>query len=102
MIESIDYLDEQNKAEIKAEDNKIMPEPEVEEVKIKKVYLQFDITNQTLVNTLHEIISGYEGKSPVLVQYNKKIYPLGCFVEPSNALVAEISRVIGQSNIKII
>ena len=55
-----------------------------------------------LIDTLNDIISGYPGKSPVLVQYNKKLYPLGLNVEPSNALVAEISRIIGQDNIKII
>ena len=76
--------------------------PKPEQEKIKKVYLQFDITNQALVGTLGEIIAGYPGKSPVLVQYNKKLYPLGFFVEPSNALVAEISRVVGANNIKII
>ena len=104
LIESISYLDE-HKAEnaVPAEQKKaFVSEEKSEDEPIKKVYMQFDISNQTLVNTLSEIISGYAGKSPVLVQYNKKIYPLGCFVEPSNAFVAEISRIIGQGNIKII
>ena len=101
LIESISYLDEQ-KTESPIKTQTIVGAQVEEQAPVKKVYLQFDITNQTLVNTLHEIISGYPGNSPVLVQYNKKLYPLGCFVEPSNALVAEISRVIGQGNIKIL
>jgi DNA polymerase-3 subunit alpha len=105
LIESISYLDEkktENSTQNQETKTALMSEPEPQEEKVKKVYLQFDITNQVLVNTLNEIVSGYEGKSPVLVQYNKKLYPLGCYVEPSNALVSEISRVIGASNIKII
>ena len=104
LIENISYLDEQSaETEVKQETKPVFAqENKVEQVKIKKVYLQFDITNQLLVNTLNEIISGYPGRSPVLVQYNKKLYPLGLSVEPSNALVAEISRIIGQDNIKII
>ena len=72
-----------------------------EQERIKKVYLQFDITNQNLVNTLNEIFSSYPGKSPVFVQYIRKLYPLNLNVEPTNAMVAEISRIVGQDNIKI-
>lgn len=104
LIENISYLDETKAQEpAKTQEKQVfVGDNKPEQEKIKKVYLQFDITNQALVGTLGEIISGYPGKSPVLVQYNKKLYPLGCFVEPSNALVAEISRVVGANNIKII
>ena len=103
LIENIDYLDEnhaetETKVDVKTA---FVQESKPEQEKIKKVYLQFDITNQSLVNTLNDIFSGYPGKSPVFVQYNKKLYPLGFNVEPSNALVAEISRIVGQDNIKI-
>lgn len=103
LIENISYLDEKTAVQTAKPDLKTAFVQETkQEEKVKKVYLQFDITNQVLVNTLNEIVSGYPGKSPVLVQFNKKIYPLGYFVEPSNALVAEISRIIGRDNIKII
>ena len=104
LIENISYLDEkQTQTEQKQETKPVfVQESKQEEQRIKKVYFQFDITNQTLVSTLNEIISSYPGKSPTFVQYNKKLYPLGLNVEPSNALVAEISRIIGPDNIKII
>ncbi len=104
LIENISYLDEKTaKPAPKTSEKQVFVDaPKPEQEKIKKVYLQFDITNQALVGTLGEIIAGYPGKSPVLVQFNKKLYPLGFFVEPSNALVAEISRVVGANNIKII
>ena len=103
LIESISYLDEhKNETATVEQKSTFVADEKPAQEQIKKVYMQFDITNQNLVNTLSEIISGYAGKSPVLVQYNKKLYPMGCYVEPTNAFVAEISSIIGQGNIKII
>lgn len=102
LIEGISYLDEKAKpAETISAKPEFMAEKQ-EQIKTKKVYLQFDITNQTIVNTLSEIMSAYIGDSPVLVQFNKKLYPLGLTVEPSNALVAEVSSIIGANNIKVL
>jgi len=104
LIESIKYLDEKSAEPVEQkQDTKTAFSQEIkqEQERIKKVYLQFDITNQNLVNTLNEIFSSYPGKSPVFVQYNRKLYPLNLNVEPTNAMVAEISRIVGQDNIKI-
>ena len=104
LIENIKYLDEKSAEPIEQKQDAktaFVQEVKPEQEKLKKVYLQFDITNQNLVETLNDIVSSYPGKSPVFVQYNRKLYPLGFNVEPTNAMVAEISRVIGQDNIKI-
>ncbi len=104
LIENFDYLDSKPvETEIRQDMKMAFAEEKKEEqIKLKKIYLQFDITNQNMVGLLNDIISGYPGKSPVFVQYNKKLYPLGLTANPSNALVAEISRVVGQDNIKIL
>lgn len=102
LIENISYLDEKSKPTETIAEKPVFMNEKPEQQKIKKVYLQFDITNQQIVNTLSEIMSGYIGDSPVIVQFNKKLYPLGLTVEPSNALVAEVSSVIGTNNIKVI
>ena len=64
--------------------------------------MKFDLGDKKLVSTIGEVLSGYSGKSPVIVQHNGKLYDLKMFVEPSTSLKAEIADIIGESNIKII
>ena len=49
-----------------------------------------------------EIFMGYPGKSPVKVQFDRKLYPMNVTVDATNSLKAEVSSVIGENNIKII
>jgi DNA polymerase III alpha subunit len=104
LIESIDFLDEAEVAEKKEEEKKfaqpVQTQPVIE--KPKTVYLQFNIRDRALVATLQEIFLGYPGKSPVKVQFDRKLYPMNVTVEATNSLKAEVSSVIGEDNIKII
>ena len=64
--------------------------------------MQFNINDKDTVSVVCEILSSYPGKSPVYVQYEKKLFDLHTAVEPSNTMVAELSAIIGANNIKII
>ena len=103
LIEKIDFLDEKPVEQI-ASDNEtqVFGEEKKKEVKISKMYMQFNINDKELVETICEILSSYPGKSPVFVQCDRKLFNLNVCVEPSSTLVAEISAIIGGSNIKII
>ena len=102
LVENLEYLDEKKTEEVqKPQDKAVFGETKQVET-VKKVYLKFDITDAKLVETLGEILSCYSGTSPVFVQYNKKLYNLGFSVEPTTSLIAEVSSIIGEANIKII
>ncbi len=101
LLEGIEYLDEKPiQTNIKPQEKAVFGETQKNEV-VKKVYLKFDISNSELVSTLGEILACYQGNSPVFVQHDKKLYNLGFAVEPTTSLVAEISGLIGENNIKI-
>ncbi len=102
LVENIEYLDEKKPEIVQPKQEKVVfGEIKVEKV-AKKVYLKFDITDASLVNALSEILTCYQGESPVFVQHNKKLYDLHITVDPTNSLVAEVSSMIGEANIKII
>ena len=104
LIEKIDYLDEKKTGNLNAESNqekKVFGETKKPEIQVKKVYLKYDLTNTELVSMVGEILAGYAGNSPVFVQHAGKLYNIQMMVEPSNTLVAELSGVIGENNIKI-
>ena len=99
LVEKIDFIDEK-----KSETNEkqtINTKPETMG-NVKKVYLRFDLTNKKLVDEVGQILSGYPGESPAFVQYNNKLYNLNVEVEASMALVAELSGVVGENNVKVI
>ena len=104
LIESIDFMDEVATVENKDDEKKIIQpvqtKPAVEQP--KTVYLQFNLRDRALVETLQEIFMGYPGKSPVKVQFDRKLYPMNVTVDATNSLKAEVSSVIGENNIKII
>ena len=105
LIENINFLDEVSaQKEPENQEKQFIQKTQAEPVqeKPKKVYLQFDLRNKEIVSTLQEIFAGYPGKSPVIVQYNKKLYPMSVSVDATNSLKAEVSSVIGENNIKII
>ena len=102
LIEKIEYMDEKDKTNNSATQTNIQYKENLTEQQIKKVYLKFDLTNKKLVSEIGEIMACYPGESPAFVQFNNKLYSLNVCVEPSNALVAELSGIIGIENIKVI
>ena len=104
LIENVNFLDEKKMGgnEVEKPKQTSFGENKKEAEKPKKVYLKFDLGDKKLVSTIGEVLSGYSGKSPVIVQHNGKLYDLKMFVEPSTSLKAEIADIIGESNIKII
>ena len=106
LIEKIDYLDKKaNNSNLQDSSNgqsQVFGDAKEKEEKVPNVYMKFDITDNELVSTISEIVSCYQGKCPVFVQHEKKLYPLGVKANPSNSFVAEISEIIGSDSIKII
>ena len=102
LVESLEYLDEKKTEELQKPQEKAVFGETKQEEPTKKVYLKFDITNESLVAEIGEIMACYAGECPVFVQHNKKLYNLGFTVEPTTSLVAELASIIGEGNIKII
>ncbi|MBQ4542158.1 MAG: hypothetical protein IJA23_04840 [Clostridia bacterium] len=102
LVEKIEYLDKKQKANASAEATAVFGASEKKEEKIPNVYLKFNLDDKSLVDLIGEVVSCYQGKCPVMVQHNKKLYNLGLKANPSNSFVAEISEIIGGENIKII
>ena len=105
LIETLDYLDEKpTQPDKKANEQTAATFGENKKVEdpVVKVYLKFNLNDKELVSTVGEILSCYQGKSPVFVQFERKLYNLGFNVNASNSLKAEIASVIGEENIKII
>ena len=100
LIESIDFLDDNSEKPpiLQAQPAQASNNAST---KVKKVYLQFNLTDKKIVKTLNDIFNGYPGKSPVFVQFNKQLYNLNVFVDATNSLKAEVAAVIGEQNIKI-
>ena len=105
IVSKLDYIDENNPSGENISDNsnakQVFGETANIKVENKKIYMRFNLSNNTLVNEVLEILQCYPGKSPALVQYNGKLYPLNIFAESSNSLVAELGGLIGFDNIKI-
>ena len=68
----------------------------------KTVYLQFDITNSKITKVVQEILLSYPGTAHVRVQWERKLYPINIWVDPSFALESELKVLLGDNNIKIL
>ena len=67
----------------------------------KRLYLKFDISNNSLNDEIFEILNSYPGKVQVYVQSNNKMYNMNLFVNPSNALIYELKTTLGEANVKL-
>ena len=72
------------------------------EVKKPKLYLRFDITNKELKGKAVKIMQVYSGDTEVYVQHERKLYSLNITVNPSKALIGELSLLLGDQNIKVL
>ena len=102
IVSTLDFLDNSQKED--ETPKKKQPQVFGEEAKkeeVKKIYMRFDLKNQSLVDQVSEVLGFYEGNSPVIVQHNGKLYDIHIFSEPSNTLIAEIGAIIGIDNIKV-
>lgn len=95
LVEKFEFLDEE---EQKPESLIIEP---IDDEPGKKIYLKFDIHNEFLVSSIGKIIKYYPGSSPIIVQYNGKLYDLKLKAAASLSLKAELGQILGEENIKI-
>ena len=105
LIEKIEYLDKkpnQTEQQNANANSQVFGDTKKQEEIIPKVYLKFDINDTRLIDAINEIMTCYQGKSPVVVQHENKLYNPGYKVNPTNSFVAELADIIGSSNIKIV
>ncbi len=102
LIEQIDFLDEKAKPAVPVQEKKVFGAEKTEPKKMQKIYLQFDIGNNDIVDEISEVVASYPGDSPVLVQFAGKLYNLKVTASPSSTFKAEIGAIIGEDNIKVI
>ena len=75
---------------------------ETEKTSRQTLYLQFDINNTKIYNTIDEILSSYKGNCPVKIQWDKKLYSVNKRVDLCETLESELKVMLGENNIKII
>ncbi len=67
----------------------------------EKLYLKYNIEDQALNDEVLGILSMKDGKVPVFVQSNGKMYNMNVSVTPTTAILAELTAVLGVQNIKL-
>ena len=67
----------------------------------EKLYLKYNIEDQRLNDEILGILSLKDGKVPVLVQSNGKMYNMNVSVTPTTAMLSELTAVLGVQNIKL-
>ena len=105
IMDKMTFIDENNKEEVEEEQpTKLTFNADIGEKKVKKqrLYMQFDIENQSLKEDVFSILDAYPGEIEAFVQFNKKLYLLGRKVDPTTALLAELSVSVGEKNVKLI
>lgn len=103
LIEKLVYLDEKEKpVETDFVQTQVFGETKKQEKKIPKIYLQFDIEDNKIIDEIGEVVTSYPGDSPVIVQFAGKLYNLKIYADPTNSFKAEIGAIIGTENIKVI
>jgi len=105
IMDKMNFIDENSKQEETEEVNqKLDFNSDVGEkvVKTQKLYMQFDVEDESLKAEIFNILDAYPGKTETFVQYNRKLYLLGRKVEPTTALLSELYATVGEKNVKLI
>ena len=63
--------------------------------------MKYNIEDQELNDEVIGILSLKDGKVPVLVQSNGKMYNMNISVTPTTAILSELTAVLGEQNIKL-
>ncbi len=103
LVERLEFLDEKSSDENQIETIQTAQTKEpAPEQNLQKLYLKFDITNKDLVSQIGEVLASFPGGSEVFVQYDRKLYDLHFKTKISTPLLAELSGIVGEENIKVI
>jgi len=72
-------------------------------VPIKKICFYFDVTDASLLEEIKEILQAYPGVDETFIRstHDNKLYPLKIGTNICNALVTEISGLVGETGYKI-
>ena len=74
----------------------------IEEVKIKTLYLKYDVSNIALHDDIYKTLSNYPGISPVVVvDLNNKPFKLNLKVNPTGFLINELHAFVSDEFIKL-
>lgn len=102
IMDKIKFIEDDEPEENSNEHKKLIFNDIQETVKTQKLYMQFNLEDETLKTQILDILDGYMGETEVYVQFNKKLYLLNKKVNPSTALFSELDMLIGEKNIKLI
>ena len=95
VAEKIEFWNQEIKSTLKRQ-----IEEEINSV-AEKLYLKYNIEDQELNDEVIGILSLKDGKVPVLVQSNGKMYNMNISVTPTTAILSELTAVLGEQNIKL-
>ncbi len=96
VAEKIEFWDTEVKSVLRSK----IEEEEAKAV-TQKLYLKYDIEDAKLNSEVLAILSLKSGDVPVFVQSNGKMYNMNVSVSPTTAMLAELSVVLGENNIKV-
>ena len=75
----------------------------VEEI-VKKLYLKYDTTDETIHSKILSTIRNYPGTSPIIIKCTgtDKTFKLNLKVNPNDYFLNELNSILEESNIKLI
>ena len=73
-----------------------------EKLVAQKLYLKYNIEDDSLNSDVMSILSLKDGNVPVFVQSNGKMFSMNVSVTPTTAMISELIAVLGEGNLKIV
>ena len=103
IAEKIDFLDKENVNKVVTATNVSFGEERIESVKNnQKLYMRFDINNQSIKDKVLNVLDVYPGGCETLVQHDKKLYSMRKYISPSENLLSELYSILGKENVKLL
>lgn len=93
--EKIEFWNQEIKSTLNKQTNQ-----DTENSVAQKLYLKYNIEDQKLNDEILNILSLKDGKVPVFVQSDGKMYNMNVSVTPTTAMLSELTALLGVQNIK--
>ena len=96
IAEKITFID--NKQGETAEEPKVK---EVVQTGDERLFLKYDIENESLTSEIMGVLNASQGAVPVFVQSGRQMFALNARVNPTKSMMAELVSLLGESCIKL-
>lgn len=101
LSEKIDFWNTDMSGQVS--NTKTMQNSNIEENLVaQKLYLKYNIEDDKLNRDIMSILSLKDGKTPVFVQSNGKMFSMNVSVTPTTAMISELVAILGENNLKIV